>query len=96
LEGKGHSFHGVRHIYLVRTQRLPNSFRRVLEEIQGAVEKRVAVGPIPTGVLARIGNRIKKSGKEAKRLFADQEEIKDLNRRLQEVVEEFQVRGYVS
>jgi hypothetical protein len=64
----------------------------MLEQIQGAVEKHTSSAPTPTSTLAKLGSRLKKSGQNAKRLLDDQEEIKELNRRLQEVVEEFQVR----
>jgi hypothetical protein len=94
LEGKSGKSYEVRHIQLERILDLPDSFGRVLEQIQGAVEKRVAAGPTPIGTLAKLGSRLKKSGKNAKRLLVDQDEIKELNRRLQEVVEEFQVRSY--
>jgi hypothetical protein len=68
-------------------------FRRVLEQIRVAVEKHMSSGPTraPTGTLAKLGSWLKRSGKDARRLVADQEEIIDLNRRLQAVVEEFEV-----
>jgi hypothetical protein len=91
LEGKSESFHEVCSIYIPRIPPLPKSFLRVLEQIQGIVEKHASTGPTPASTLAKLGSRIRKAGKDAKRSLADQEEIRDLNRRLQEVVEEFQV-----
>jgi hypothetical protein len=74
---------------------LPDLSGSVLEEIRGAVDERISASPAspaPTRKREQVTSWLRKASKDTKRLLSDQDEIKELRRKLLEVVNEFQVR----
>jgi hypothetical protein len=69
--------------------------RRVLEEIQVVVEKRLPSTTPPTRKRDKISGWLRKTGKDVFLSEKIEEEIQEMRRKLQEVVEEFEVRGSV-
>jgi hypothetical protein len=67
---------------------------RVLEEIKFAVEKRLPPDSHPVRTRDRIRELVPNMANNAKRLYKDQEELPDLRRKLQSVVDAFTVRDF--
>jgi hypothetical protein len=63
----------------------------VLEEIKVAVEKRVHSNPEPARKRDILLSSIRKKATDAKRKYKDQDEIEEMRRKLQSVVDGFMV-----
>jgi hypothetical protein len=64
---------------------------RVLDEIKAAVEKRVHSDPQPARKRDLLLASIRKKAKDTKRKYKDQDEIEEMRRKLQSVVDGFMV-----
>jgi hypothetical protein len=64
----------------------------VLEEIEAAVHERVPSRPTPTKRSSRIFATVRRAITDTSRLSADKEKIKNMQQKLQDIMNQFEVR----
>jgi hypothetical protein len=65
----------------------------VLREIYEAIAKRIPSHPAPVRKRDRVSTWIRNKATDAKRMNKDADELQDMRRKLQNVIDEFTVRG---